>query len=273
MAEQDEMVQGSDARIYTTMPNEPEEGRVFVWAKARWYEREEGDSGVVEFPPIADSFSDLYQLVQQEPGADLTELDDDFAAMVREEFMAQDMLYPYEQDSERVDVVPRAVELDSDDLSDEEEDLSDLHLEDLTGAEVTPDEQGPDDLELAELAAEGRMGSGAFDDEQLDALEASDRPETVDIDEAAPSGRGRRAADLAAQERAPADVLTPDQGEGLREAADLAAEQEVEGPRPPTVPQGMQGVRGASPRDLATSEGTEPPPPPPPTERQRRAKR
>lgn len=85
---------GAEPRVFVTVPDEPAEGRVFVWSKGRWYEREEGDSGAVEFPHIANSEADLHQWVFQQEKTDLTELDDDFAYMVREEFMDQTPLYP-----------------------------------------------------------------------------------------------------------------------------------------------------------------------------------
>lgn len=85
---------GVEPRIFVTSPDGPEEGRVFVWSKGRWYEREEGDSGAVEFAHVADSEAELRHRVFQQEKAKLTELDDDFAYMVREEFMDQTPLYP-----------------------------------------------------------------------------------------------------------------------------------------------------------------------------------
>lgn len=287
MAERDEMVSGTDARIYTTNPDRPSEGRTFVWAKARWYEREEGDAGMVAFPPISDSFSDLYEIVQQDPNADLTELDDGYADLVREEFMAQDILYPYVQDAERVDEVPRAEQLDDDGSDqDEEDEMLDLHLEDLAGEEI--DDPGADPnggVGPGELAAEG-MGAGEFTDEALDQIEAMDaNEETASAlgPEPMPSGRGRSGRDVAmdapdmsgidpergeARQRvdgAPAQAhVMAGQSQGSRSPADLAASEGMDpdpgdprpnqasnnAPRPPAPRPG----RGASPDDLADAE-------------------
>ncbi len=40
-----------DPRVFVTSRKAPEGGRVFVWAAARWYERELGQGGNVAFPP------------------------------------------------------------------------------------------------------------------------------------------------------------------------------------------------------------------------------
>lgn len=52
---QDELFDGAQPRVFVTNPNDPEEGRTFVWAKARWYERLEGEMGNVAFSPLTDS--------------------------------------------------------------------------------------------------------------------------------------------------------------------------------------------------------------------------
>jgi hypothetical protein len=44
---QDKLFEGAQPRIFVTNPNNLEEGRTFVWAKARWYERLEGEMGNV----------------------------------------------------------------------------------------------------------------------------------------------------------------------------------------------------------------------------------
>jgi hypothetical protein len=48
---QDELFEGVQPRVFVTNPNNLEEGRTFVWAKARWYERLEGEMGNVAFSP------------------------------------------------------------------------------------------------------------------------------------------------------------------------------------------------------------------------------
>ncbi|MEX0761486.1 MAG: hypothetical protein WD208_05140 [Dehalococcoidia bacterium] len=86
-----------DARpqVHVTNPDDPEEGRCFVWAKGRWYERVEGQTGAVEFPYLADSDQDLREvLIGTDAYDEKVELDDDFASEVRREFMEQTPLYP-----------------------------------------------------------------------------------------------------------------------------------------------------------------------------------
>ncbi|MDI6858695.1 MAG: hypothetical protein QME71_10315 [Dehalococcoidia bacterium] len=93
MEEQDLFVRETDQRVFATNADEPEEGRVFVWSLARWYERLEGELGGVVFSPITDSEEELRAMLNAE-GLDMTELDDEFARDVREEFREQDILYP-----------------------------------------------------------------------------------------------------------------------------------------------------------------------------------
>jgi hypothetical protein len=52
---QDELFEGAQPRVFVTNPDNLDEGRTFVWAKARWYERLEGEMGNVAFSPITDS--------------------------------------------------------------------------------------------------------------------------------------------------------------------------------------------------------------------------
>ena len=82
-----------------TDPDYPEEGRIFVWTKMGWFEREEGPWGDVAFAPVADSEEDLKDwLTRDDPNIDLVELDreSEFGRMVSEEFseQSQDALYP-----------------------------------------------------------------------------------------------------------------------------------------------------------------------------------
>ena len=89
-----ELFGGVEPRVFTTNPDDPGEGRTFVWAKTRWYERLEGTSGAVAFTPVADSENELRVWLSQQQLAELTELDDEEAYMVREEFLEQSALYP-----------------------------------------------------------------------------------------------------------------------------------------------------------------------------------
>lgn len=101
--EQDTLVEGTEPAVYVTNADAPRSGRVFVWAFTKWYERETGRSGAVEFSPIADDYGDLYRRVVQEPGTDLTEIDDDFARRVKEEFREQSPLPLFMPEEERSD--------------------------------------------------------------------------------------------------------------------------------------------------------------------------
>ncbi len=93
----------ADARVYTTDPNRPASARTFVWANARWYEREEGviGTGAVDFSPVADSDEELRTWLR-ESDLDVDELDaGDFYVMVLEEFVNQTP--PLHQSPERSD--------------------------------------------------------------------------------------------------------------------------------------------------------------------------
>jgi hypothetical protein len=87
----------SDPRVFSTSPDDPQSGRTFVYAKARWYERLEDDAGLgaVEFTPIADAEPELRSTLRDN-GLEMDELsgDDDFAWDVRDEFLNQVPLYP-----------------------------------------------------------------------------------------------------------------------------------------------------------------------------------
>jgi hypothetical protein len=77
-----------------TDPDAPEEGRAFVWAETLWFERiESEETGAVEFSPMSGMDEhDLREYLSAED-LELTELDDEFAKTVREEFMNEDPLY------------------------------------------------------------------------------------------------------------------------------------------------------------------------------------
>lgn len=91
---QEELFKGARPRVYTTSAQAPSEGRTFVWARTRWYERVEGDTGAVAFTPIADSDQELRDSLSPDESAALSELDDEVAAAVRDEFLEQTPLYP-----------------------------------------------------------------------------------------------------------------------------------------------------------------------------------
>ena len=85
----------ADPRIFVTDPDNPEEGRTFVWALTRWFERIEGDTGAVEFSPAAEDEDELREWLSEQ-GLEITEIDVDneFGRSVREEFLEQTPLYP-----------------------------------------------------------------------------------------------------------------------------------------------------------------------------------
>lgn len=73
----------------------PEDGRTFVWALTRWFERIEGDSGAVEFSPVAWTDEELRDWLREtDEEMDELDLDNEFAATVREEFLNQTPLVP-----------------------------------------------------------------------------------------------------------------------------------------------------------------------------------
>ena len=81
---------GARLRVYSTNPNDLDEGRIFVWTKTGWFERIEGLSGNVAFTPVADSEGKLQDLVKREnPSADLVELEGNDGKMISDEFVEQ----------------------------------------------------------------------------------------------------------------------------------------------------------------------------------------
>ena len=89
--------EGARPRVFGTVPDNPEKGRVFIWTKMGWLEREEGPWGEVAFSPIAESEDELKNmLMEEDPDFDLVELDNEFGKTVFQEFMenAESTLYP-----------------------------------------------------------------------------------------------------------------------------------------------------------------------------------
>lgn len=81
----------------------PDERRVFVYGKTGWFERVEGQTGAAEFTPVADSEEELRNWLAEGGEPDLVEIDDQFAAQVREEFLEQSPLYPETSEPSRRD--------------------------------------------------------------------------------------------------------------------------------------------------------------------------
>jgi hypothetical protein len=103
---------GARLRIFGTDSDNPDEGRIFVWTKMGWFERLEGRSGDVAFTPVAQSESELRELISRDdPSADLVQLGGEYRKMVSEEFMEQSPSYrdspeysaeePSEEDSQQ----------------------------------------------------------------------------------------------------------------------------------------------------------------------------
>jgi hypothetical protein len=85
---------GAKIQILSTKPDNPEQGRIFVWTKMGWFERIEGDSGDTAFTPIADSEEELRQLISRDnPNADLDDIRGEYRKMVSEEFIEQSPSY------------------------------------------------------------------------------------------------------------------------------------------------------------------------------------
>jgi hypothetical protein len=85
----------ADPRTFVTDPDDLEEARTFVWANTSWFERIEGDTGAVEFTPVAADEKELRKWLSEQD-LEITEIDVDneFARTVREEFLEQSTLYP-----------------------------------------------------------------------------------------------------------------------------------------------------------------------------------
>jgi hypothetical protein len=90
---EENLFKDADPRIFVTDPDNTEDGRTFVWALTRWFERLEGETGAVEFSPVAEDEDELRTWLSEQ-GLEITELDEEFARTVREEFLEQSPLYP-----------------------------------------------------------------------------------------------------------------------------------------------------------------------------------
>jgi hypothetical protein len=87
----------ADPRIFSTSPDDPEEGRTFAWAATMWFERiEDEESGAVEFSPLAGMDEPAVHAWLREQDLEIDELDsaNEFGRNVREELLEQNPLYP-----------------------------------------------------------------------------------------------------------------------------------------------------------------------------------
>lgn len=90
---------GASPRAFGTDPDNPENGRIFIWTQVGWFERIEGPWGNVTFTPVADDETQLRELISRDsPDFDLFELDenDELGRTVCEEFLenAEQPLFP-----------------------------------------------------------------------------------------------------------------------------------------------------------------------------------
>jgi hypothetical protein len=80
---------GTRLQILGTAPDNPEEGRIFVWTKMGWFERVQGPSGDA-FTPVAQSENELRELISRDdPSVDLVPLSREYRKRVTDEFMEQ----------------------------------------------------------------------------------------------------------------------------------------------------------------------------------------
>jgi hypothetical protein len=85
---------GAGPQIFTTNQDQPDEGRIFVLTKMGWFERIEVQSGAVAFTPIAQSESEMRELVSHDdPTAELVQLSGHYRKMVSREFTEQSTSY------------------------------------------------------------------------------------------------------------------------------------------------------------------------------------
>ncbi|MDD5703356.1 MAG: hypothetical protein PHU23_15075 [Dehalococcoidales bacterium] len=99
-----EVFAGESPRAFSTNPDDPENGRIFIWTKSGWFERVEGPWGNVAFSPVAEDETQLREwLSHDNPDLDLTELDrkTEHGRMVCDEFMEnlEYNLYPESPES------------------------------------------------------------------------------------------------------------------------------------------------------------------------------
>ena len=89
-----EETSGTKIQIMGTNPDNPEDGRVFVWTKMGWLERLEGQSGDVAFTPIAESEKELREIISRDNlDAELYDITGEFRKQVVEEFIDQSPSY------------------------------------------------------------------------------------------------------------------------------------------------------------------------------------
>jgi hypothetical protein len=89
-----EEYRGAKIQILGTNPEDPANGRIFVWTKMGWFERLEGQSGDIAFTPIAESEKELREVISRDnPNTDLDDIRGEFRKKVSEEFIEQSPSY------------------------------------------------------------------------------------------------------------------------------------------------------------------------------------
>jgi hypothetical protein len=92
---------GARFRIFGTDPDNPEDGRIFVWTKMGWFERVQGSSGNVAFIHVAQSENELRELISRDdPSIDFVSLGGEYRKRVSDEFMEQSLSSRDSEDSE-----------------------------------------------------------------------------------------------------------------------------------------------------------------------------
>jgi hypothetical protein len=85
---------GTGLRVFGTNREQPDEGRIFILTKMGWFERIEVQSGAVAFTPVAQSESEMRELVSRDdPSAELVQLSGHYKKMVSREFNEQSTSY------------------------------------------------------------------------------------------------------------------------------------------------------------------------------------
>ena len=88
-------------KIFGTNPANPAKGRIFLWTKAGWFERIEGESGDMTFTDVAQSEAELRDFVKRDdPSADLVQLGIEYRKKTAAEFTGDLEIY-YATDQER----------------------------------------------------------------------------------------------------------------------------------------------------------------------------
>ena len=90
MNRKEKLFRETEPRVFTTRPDNPEDGRIFVWAWTEWFEREEAENGAITFVPVADNERQLRRWLRLNRfDQDLVETTGRFDREVKSEFLEQ----------------------------------------------------------------------------------------------------------------------------------------------------------------------------------------